>query len=173
MCSFHFSGSTPAAGGMERSLLYQSTHSRVASSTSESERHGPSRWIFSVLNRPIVVSAKGSTESPDQSRGLVHRPAAIRSDDQLSAAPVRISSSCFVANPGAPARARATRRRARPPTNALGIAGTAPADTIALEQCDRLPAPALCVGRAAELGHPTLRVRQIRVPAAAHRRDSA
>lgn len=58
MCSFHFSGSTPAAGGMERSLLYQSTHSRVASSTSESECHSPSRWIFSVLNRPSVVSAR-------------------------------------------------------------------------------------------------------------------
>src|SRR4051812_46195751 len=40
-----------------RALLYQSTHSRVASSTSAIVRQGPSRLIFSVLNRPIVVSA--------------------------------------------------------------------------------------------------------------------
>lgn len=42
---------------------------------------------------------QGSTESPDELRGLVHGPGVIRSEVQLSAAPVRISSSCFVAEP--------------------------------------------------------------------------
>ncbi len=47
--------------------MNQSTQARVASSTSESVFHGPLGWIFSVLKRPIVVSARAlSYASPTE-----------------------------------------------------------------------------------------------------------
>src|SRR3954466_4809850 len=54
-----------AMDSSRRRLLYQSTHSRVANSTASNERHGPRRWITSVLTSPITVSASAlSYESP-------------------------------------------------------------------------------------------------------------
>jgi hypothetical protein len=41
-----------------RRLLYQSTHSRVASSTPSGPRQGPLRRISSVLNKPMIDSAR-------------------------------------------------------------------------------------------------------------------
>src|SRR5512144_2203201 len=52
-------------GSSSRRLLNQSTHSSVAYSTASNDRHGPRRWMTSVLNRPITVSASAlSYESP-------------------------------------------------------------------------------------------------------------
>ena len=45
-------------GSRRRRLLNQSTHSSVANSTASQVRHGPRRWITSVLNSPITVSAR-------------------------------------------------------------------------------------------------------------------
>jgi len=50
-------GGTYPIGSSKRRLLYQSTHSRVANSTSARERHGPRGRMISVLNRPITDSA--------------------------------------------------------------------------------------------------------------------
>src|SRR6476646_6674944 len=47
-------------GSNSRRLLNQSTHSSVAYSTVSNDRHGPRRWMTSVLNRPITVSASAS-----------------------------------------------------------------------------------------------------------------
>ena len=45
--------------------LNQSTHSRVAYSTSSTFLHGPLGWMTSVLNSPMMVSARAlSSESP-------------------------------------------------------------------------------------------------------------
>src|SRR5215212_7173208 len=44
-------------GSRRRRLLYQSTHSRVANSTTSMLRHGPRRRITSVLNRPLLLDA--------------------------------------------------------------------------------------------------------------------
>ena len=41
-----------------RRLLYQSTHSKVASSTASRPRQGPLRRISSVLNKPMIDSAR-------------------------------------------------------------------------------------------------------------------
>ena len=77
---------------MEHSFLYQSTHSRVASSTSERERHGPSRWI-SGLNRPVVISAR---VQPERSRSV----AAIERQQPRQARP---DGSRAITNQGTPA----------------------------------------------------------------------
>src|SRR3954452_16570280 len=45
-------------GSKRRRLLNQSTHSRVANSTASKLRQGPPRWITSVLNKPMTVSAR-------------------------------------------------------------------------------------------------------------------
>jgi hypothetical protein len=45
-------------GSSRRRVLNQSTHARVANSTASNERHGLRRWITSVLNRPMIVSAR-------------------------------------------------------------------------------------------------------------------
>src|SRR4029453_15601974 len=60
---------SPGGGGSRapcsRRWLYQSTHSKVASSRSSRPRQGPRRRISSVLYSPIVLSAKAlSKESP-------------------------------------------------------------------------------------------------------------
>src|SRR3712207_5329335 len=52
-----------------RRWLNQSTYSRVASSTSSRPRQGPRRWISSVLNRPMWVSASALTLLYPSSRG--------------------------------------------------------------------------------------------------------
>src|SRR2546425_8977806 len=53
------------SGSSRRLPLHHATHSSVANSTSSSPFHGPRRWISSVLNNPITVSASAlSYESP-------------------------------------------------------------------------------------------------------------
>jgi hypothetical protein len=60
-----------------RRLLNQSTHTRVANSTVSALRHRPRRWIISVLNKPLIVSAKASSLSPTLStddHGFIRAP---------------------------------------------------------------------------------------------------
>src|SRR5213594_3263858 len=58
-------GGTLPIGSSSRRWLNQSTHSSVAYSTASRCRHGPRRWITSVLYRPMIVSANAlSYESP-------------------------------------------------------------------------------------------------------------
>ena len=47
-----------ADSSSRRRVLNQLTHSRVAISTASRLRYGPVRWMTSVLNGPITVSAR-------------------------------------------------------------------------------------------------------------------
>ena len=77
-------------GSSKRRVLNQSAHSRVANPTASKDRHGPHRWITSVSNRPLIVSARAlSSLSPSFDR--LRMRAADRGRDPRLRQPLRVA----------------------------------------------------------------------------------